>query len=128
MLFHSKLDRDGFIEDARARANDSPPPYDAKFLLVQPRLKGRGFLPSKKTSFDPIKKSQEPDCGTYTTDKAFSKIVKRIKVASISKYNLPQIQELEVKKKKWVPGAGSYQWEKCFNKISRVPMFRKGKY
>ena len=97
-------------------------------MLVKPRLKGRAFLPTKKDSFEPIKKKDGPDWGTYTIDNAFSKLIKRVRIASFSKYNLPLIQDIEVKKKKWVPGAGSYQWEKSFNKWTRAPLFRKGKY
>jgi hypothetical protein len=60
-FFHSKLDRFGFIEDARARGADSPPPYVVKYSQVEERLKGRGFLPTKKDSLEPIKKKDGPD-------------------------------------------------------------------
>ena len=127
-IFKSKLDRDGFIEDAKARSNDSPPPYNSKFLLVYPRLKGRSFYPTKKDNLAPIKKKDGPDWRTYTIDKAYSKTIKRIKFTSFSKYNLPLIQDLQVNKKKWVPGAGTYQWEKSLERWTKYPLFKKGKY
>ena len=57
-FFSSKLDRTGFIEDALARANDSPPPYTAKYTLVQPRLKGL----VKSTATGIIKQPKNPEC------------------------------------------------------------------
>lgn len=127
-FFSSKLDRNGFIEDAKARANDSPPPYVAKYSLVQPRLQGRGFYPTKKDSFAPIKKTKDPDWGSYDTKNGYEKTIKRIRIASFSKYNLPLIQDLKVKDKKWVPAPGQYKWENSFDKSTRAPLFRKGKY
>lgn len=128
-LFQSKLERNGFIEDAKARAGDSPPPYDAKYTLTEPRMKGRQFLPTKKDLLGPIKKiNSGPECCTYTIDNAYNKTVKRVKIASISKYNLPLIQDMKVKLKGWVPGAGAYKWENSYDKTTRPPMFKKGKY
>lgn len=126
--FHSKLDRSGFIEDARARSKDSPPPYTANFNYIKPRIRGRPFLPTKKTNLEPIKKGTGPDCGSYTIDKSFDKTVKRVRATSISKYNIPLIQDLIVKRRKWVPGVGSYKWEKSFDSSTRAPLFKKGKY
>lgn len=127
-VFSSKLDRDGFIEDAKARANDSPPPYDVNFTTVRERLRGRTFYPMKKDNLEPIKKKPGPDMGSYTADKAFNKIIKRVKVASFSKYNIPLVMDAKVKQKKWVPGAGTYQWEKSFEKTTKHPFFKKGKF
>ena len=127
-LFNSKLERSGFIEDAKARANDSPPPYDSKYTYVKPRLKGSAFLPTKKDSLEPIKKSKDPDCGTYDTKNGYEKTVKRVKASDISKYNLPKIQDLRVKQKKFVPGVGHYDWAKSFERTTRPPLFKKGKY
>lgn len=127
-IFQSKLDRNGFIEDARARANESPPPYDAKYTYVEPRSKGRGFLPTKKDNLEPIKKKQGPDCGSYSPETSFLKTIKRVRTTSISKYNIPLIQDTKVKRKKWVPGAGTYNWEKSFDISTRAPLFKKGKY
>lgn len=127
-IYHSKLDRSGFIEDARARANDSPPPYNAKYELIKPRIKGRGFYPTKKDNMEPIKKKNEPSPGSYTIDKGYEKTIKKIRAASISKYNLPQLQDLTVKRKKIIPGVGTYKWENSFDKITRPPLFKKGKY
>lgn len=127
-IFQSKLDRNGFIEDARARANDTPPPYTSNYKHIEPRLKGRAFLPTKKDAFAPIKKINRPDMGTYTIDKAYEKTINKIRTTSFSKYNIPLIQDYKVKLKKWVPGAGSYKWEAQYDKTTRPPMFRKGKY
>jgi len=60
-LFRSKLDRDGFIDEAKACANDSPPPYSSNYTLVYPRLRGRPFYPTKKDNIEPIKKKDGPD-------------------------------------------------------------------
>jgi len=127
-VFSSKLDRSGFIEDARARSKENPAPYKVKYSQVQKRLKGRGFLPTKKTNMDPIKKVKDPDMGSYTTDKAYFKIAKRVRSTSISKYNIPRLQDLKIKQKKYIPGVGSYKWEDKFDKITRAPLFKKGKY
>lgn len=111
-FFSSKLDRSGFIEDARARANDSPPPYVAKYTLVQPRLKGL----VKSTATGIIKQPKNPECCAYNPEKGLNLTVKRIRATSISKYVLPLIQDLKIKHKKLIPGVGSYKWENSFEK------------
>jgi hypothetical protein len=128
-IFQSKLDRNGFIEDARARANETPPPYNPEHSPIQPRLKGIPFLPTKKDAFAPIKKINKPDMGSYTMDKAFERTTKRIRTTSFStKYKIPLIQDHKVNLKKWIPGAGAYKWEAQFDKTTRPPLRRKGKY
>ena len=66
--------------------------------------------------------------GSYTTDKAYLKTIKRVRTTSMTKSNIPLIQDLSVKRKKFVPGVGTYKWEDKFNNITRAPLFRKGKY
>jgi hypothetical protein len=128
-IFQSKLDRNGFIEDARARANETPPPYNPEHRPIEPRLKGISFLPTKKDAFAPIKKTNKPDMGSYTLDKALERTSKRIRTTSFSsKYNIPLIQDHKVKLKKWIPGAGAYKWEAQFDKTTRPPLRKKGKY
>jgi hypothetical protein len=127
-IFQSKLERNGFIEDAKARGKDTPAPYIVKYTRIEPRVMGSGFLPSKKTNMDPIKKKNVPDMGTYTTDKSFEKVIKRIRHTSIPKYKIPSVQDVQLKRKKYVPGVGSYNWDKCFDHTTRAPLFRKGKY
>jgi hypothetical protein len=128
-IFQSKLDRSGFIEDARARANETPPPYKPEHRLIEPRIKGRSFLPTKKDAFAPIKKTNKPDMGSYTMDKGLEITSKKVRTTSFSsKYNIPLIQDHKVKLKKWIPGAGAYKWEAQFDKTTRAPRFKKGKY
>ena len=74
-IFNSKLDRSGFIEDARARSKENPPPYIANYSQVKARLRGRAFLTTKKTNMDLIKKINKPSVGSYSTDKAFLKTI-----------------------------------------------------
>lgn len=127
-VFSSKLDRSGFIEDARARSKESPPPYKVNFSQVKPRLKGMGFLPGKKTNLDQIKKINKPDMGSYNGDVSYLKTIKRIKVPSMVQNNIPKMQDRIVKQSKGVPGVGHYQWEKSFDNSTRAPLFRKGRY
>ena len=127
-VFNSKLHRSGFIEDAKARSKDSPAPYTVNYTQVKPRIRGRSFLPTKKTNMDPIKKVSKPDMGSYKTESAYLKTKKRVRVPSMIKNNIPMIQDLKIKQTKNIPGVGSYQWDKSFNHSTRAPLFRKGRY
>ena len=71
------------------------------------------------------KRHESPPVGRYNGDESFKKTQEKRLGNVISKSVLPNLSEVKVKQKKFVPGVGSYNFEKAYDRISPPPVMRR---
>ncbi len=85
------------------------------------------FFPSPKDRFDAKKRHESPPPGKYQDEESFKKTQVRRLGSVISKSVIPNLSEVKVKAKKFVPGVGTYNFEKAYDRISPPPAMRRKK-
>lgn len=85
------------------------------------------YFPTPKDRFDSKKRHESPPPGKYELEESFKKTQIRRLGSVISKSVIPSLSDVKMKQKKFVPGVGTYNFEKAYNNISPPPVMRRKK-
>ncbi|CDW83400.1 UNKNOWN [Stylonychia lemnae] len=121
-------DKCQFINDAKYSAMQTPgSKYKINYDLTRPRTPAARYFADKSlTGKEPIsikpKKTKDPAPGTYNVEDCYRKTQWGNSVYSIGKCKITNYVDIAVKKKKFVPGIGTYkELDKGYQALSKPP-------
>ncbi|CDW81465.1 UNKNOWN [Stylonychia lemnae] len=111
----------GFIEEAMYRSSQSPTSYECNYDIVQEKSPKVKMLPPKYTAKDisKIEKNDLPSPTTYNPNESFNQTQTRQSIVKIHKGTILKFIDNYAKSRKFVPGAGTYNPDSCYNLITK---------
>lgn len=119
--FNLQGEKTSFVEEAKYLGLQTPHQYDAKYHLVQEKPLSLKLIPPKEKPSEQykIKKNDSPSPVSYDAVKSYEATQMDKPRFFIPKSKDLKLTDIAVKQKSFVPGVGTYNFEKSLDKITK---------